>query len=80
MMPSHIQYSMATLLLKSPHVLITDDFYDWAGHFLTIHIDSLQQWLQPAYVTLDVGVKEGKNLAYEESKHPVVKQIPKSAY
>lgn len=46
-----------------PHVLIVDDFNNWAGHLLAIHIDSLQQRLQPAHITFNVRVKEGQNLA-----------------
>lgn len=65
--------------VESPHVLITDDFNNWTGHLLAIQIDSLQQRLQPAHVTFNVGIKEGKNLTYnilKDSKHPAeVKQI-----
>lgn len=71
---------MATLLLMSPHVLITDDFYDWTGHLLAIQIDSLQQRLQPAHVTLNVGVKESEDLAYEKSKHPAAVKQTNTSY
>ncbi len=53
---------------ESPHVLITDDFNNRTGHLLAIQIDSLQQRLQPAHVTFDVGVEEGKNLPYIKGK------------
>jgi len=67
--------------VESPHVLITDDFNNRTGHLLAVQIDSLQQRLQPAHVTFNVGVEEGKNLAYRAlkgNKHPAaVKQITK---
>lgn len=28
-------------IIQLPHVLIADDFNNWAGHFLAIQIDSL---------------------------------------
>lgn len=62
--------------VQSPHVLIADDFDNRTGNLLAILVDSLQERLQPSHVTFDVGVEEGKNLAYgAESKHPAaVKQ------
>lgn len=54
--------------VESPQVFVTDDFNNWTGHLLTIQIDSLQQGLQPAHVTLNVGVEEGENITWEEGK------------
>lgn len=48
---------------SSPHVLVVDDFYNRTGHLPAVHIDPLQQRLQPAHVTLNVGVEEGEHLA-----------------
>lgn len=54
----------SNVCLVSPHVLITDDFNNRTGHLLAILIDSLQQRLQPAYVTFNMGVEEGEDLTY----------------
>lgn len=50
-------------MVPSPHVLVVDDFNNRTGHFPAVHIDPLQQRLQPAHVTLNVGVEEGEHLA-----------------
>lgn len=47
----------------SPHVLVVDDFNNRAGHLPAVRVDPLQQRLQPAHVTLDVGVEESEHLA-----------------
>lgn len=47
----------------SPHVLVVDDFNNRTGHLPAVHIDPLQQRLQPAHITLNVRVEEGEHLA-----------------
>lgn len=62
--------------VDSPHVLIADDFDNWTGHFLPIHVDSLQQGLQPAHVTFHMGVEEGEHFTYIGEKQTWLSYLP----